>query len=507
MSPVLSWDKQKPAFAKMKTPPALKDPLDKIKSAYDATEWSAFGTDKLDTPEAAVKRLADLERQAKASLKVLTDKAVEAEKVAKKAWDDLKKDKSAPPDAVKALEAMTKAAGQLQSDVGDFIEKARNAIQGELDKLTKAAANKKAAPAAGAKPPLTKESKFIRGKIIECFRKIKTPVPGARPWRFLVVKGTATVGVCFLQTVPGNAQANMLKKMMPGEKVQILKDPKGEVIWENKSVTLVTVQPMSGVAKKVQLWLKKLTGINVKIRVRKPTGEMLEEGDEGDDLPDELLKADPAEVAEKARAGKEFETRLRALKDKLQKGLQSATPENKAEIKALVDSITANGKAQKFEDANDDLDSLEALLEEEGSAGTAPADGADLQQLRQARTDWANSRKEAVAQINELAKAIQREFAAEAAQKAQVDKAVSQFTMLTGMLKTDLETLLDKALNEKDPAARAQQAAQARRLSQQIRELLDRHPVMREIDDNEIMPIKVVEPMKQSLSAVEAALG
>src|SRR5438309_8453953 len=95
MPDALVWDKQKAKFSKMKSPPAVKDPLDKAQRAYDAIKWSDLGTDKLNTPADAEKRLAELER-AKALIKTLGDRAADA----KKACDDAKKDKSAPPDAV-----------------------------------------------------------------------------------------------------------------------------------------------------------------------------------------------------------------------------------------------------------------------------------------------------------------------------------------------------------------------------------------------------------------------
>ena len=44
----------------------------------------------------------------------------------------------------------------------------------------------------------------------------------------------------------------------------------------------------------MQLWLKKILKLNLKLRVRKTTGEA--EESEGEDIPDDLLKADPADA-------------------------------------------------------------------------------------------------------------------------------------------------------------------------------------------------------------------
>jgi len=509
----LDWEKQKGALAKVKAAQPVKDSLDKVQRAHESTDWSAFGADKLGTPAEAEKRLADLEREAKVSLKLLADKAAEAEKAAKKACEEAKKDKSREAaEAAKALDAMGKAAAQLQKDVADFIDSARRELQAQLDRLSKAAAKDKK-PAPAGKPALTKEAKFIRAKAIECLRKIKAPVPGARPWRFLIGKGPKSTGIVLLQTPPGAAHFNMLKKMLPGEKLQMIRDPKGEVVWENKSVTLVTMQPVSGVGKKLNLWFKPLVGLNVKFRVRKPTGEVMDDDKDvqGDDLPDDLLKPDPAEAAERAAAGKEFTKRLAALAGAIKQALANpALPaESKAEIKALVDSIGSNGKAQKFEDANDDLDSLEALLEEEPPEAAAAPGGLSVKQLAEARLTWKNDRENAIKEIKRLAERITREFAAEKEQLPQVKKAVTDlYALADKSLKADLENHLDAALNASDAAKRAQAVATAKRTLKEIRSLLDTNPVLKEIDGNEVIPdMSVVAPMKQSLSAVEAALG
>ena len=513
MPAVLTWDKQKAAFSKMKSPPPLKDPLDKVQRAYDAVKWAELNADKLSTPAEAEKRLAELER-AKALIKTLNDRAGDA----KKACDDAKKDKSVPPDAAKALEAMSKATAQLQSDANDFVDGARKAIQAELDKLAKAAKSEKAekdkqAPAgSGGKLPVSKELKFVKGKTLECLRKIKAPQPGAKPWRFIVAKGSASVGACFMQTAPGNAQANMLKKLMPGEKVQVIKDPKGEVIWENKAVTLVTAMPVQGIAKKLQVFLKKVTNINIKIRVRTPTGETLDEDAtfKGDELSDDALKPDAEEAAENERAGKEFATELGKLKGSIQKALASnLSKEDREEIQGYIKSLQENGAARRYQEASEDLSNLKEALEALATGGGGDDGGLSVKEIQEVRAKWAQERDKAIKEIKRLAEAIVKEFAAEKDQLPQVRKAVTDlYALADKQLKADLEHQLDAAASAKDAAARAQAVSNARRALQEMQSLLDSHPVMRELDGNEILSdMRVVAPMKQTLSAVEAALG
>jgi hypothetical protein len=519
-----TWDKQKAALAKLKPTP-IRAELDKLSRCHDIVDWAVFRDDKLERAEQAEQRLVDLDREAKKTMKALAQQADNVAKFASKADGEFKKDKQTPKEVLALIAAVEKAAKLLQNDIDVFIEAAKADIAAVLAKLQ--AKEKKVPAATGGKPNETKAYKFVRAKALECIRKIKKPQPGAKPWRFMVVKGTPTVTVCMLQTVPGGTQEKFLRSLIPAEKAQCFKDPKGEVIWEKNAITLVSDRLPSGLAKKMQEWLKKLTKLNAKVRIRKRTGEV-EESEDGEDLSDEMLKVDPAEAAAKAQAGKDWMKRLAGLAPDIKKATAGSMPiEFKADIKELVDSITKAGNSQAFEDADDDLHALEALLEE----GDAPAPGAasasvsapapapasadapasgglSVKQLAAARLEWGQQREHAVAEIKRLAQTLVREFQHETEQQAGVRKAVQQFQNLIGMLKTDLEQQLDAALGENDPAQRARLAATAKQTLGRVRDLLDQDPVMRALDGNELIAdMKVVEPMKKSLRAVEAALG
>ncbi|HEX7438740.1 MAG TPA: hypothetical protein VF319_01480 [Caldimonas sp.] len=529
-----NWEKQKAALGKDKAvaaklnPAKVADALKNLNKAHSAIDESVFDPRGLTTAAEAEEALDKLDAEIKGGLKDLRGGAKLAEAALDEfaaAAEKLRKTVQGPSAAV-VVDVMGAAstASKAASAFDKALEMQAKTVRAELAAtLAKLKTQGKKEPVANPKDAKTR--KFVRAKAMECIRKIKNPSPGAKPWRFIVVKGTPTITVCMLQTVPGGSHEKMLKSMIPKEKTQTLKDAKGEVIWEKKAVTLVSDRLPTGLAKRMQEWLKKLTGLNPKVRIRKTTGEV-EESEDGADIPDESLKPDPTEVAEKAQAGKNFTKRLADLAPDIKRalGAPQLSADAKAEIKGLIDSITRHGKAQEFSDADDDLDALEALLEpDDGEPAAAPGSGSapgaaaaaepasgglSVKQLATARLEWGKQREHAIAEITRLAQTLVREFQHETEQQPQVVKAVKQFQALAGMLKTDLEQQLDAALGENDSAQRARLAATAKQTLKGIQSLLDHDPLMVALDGNELITdMKVVEPMKKSLGAIEAALG
>ena len=505
-------------------------PGDLAKALADLVALNAAVRDELLEPgpssaaeaEAAIKRLDSAVKAELKNLRAGIGKVEEAADAFVAAAKKLKLDGQDAKDAAALIDgaaAISKAGAAFDGDVGKKVDAARAALVAEEGKLK---AKEKKGPATGAKPVETKASKFVRAKVKECIRQIKKPMPGAKPWRFIVVKGTTSVTVCMLQTVPGGSHEKMLKSLIPTEKTQTLKDAKGEVIWEKNAITLVSDRLPMGLAKKMQEWLKKLTKINARVRIRKTTGEV-EESAEGEDIPDELLKVDPTEAADKVKAGKEFATRLGKLMGKIKAAKEKLPDDLKAEMAELIQSIGKHGQAQAYDKADEDLDALEALIEEEGeSTGEAPGStssaepgsaapagqGLSVRQLAVARLEWIKQRDRAVAEINHLVRTLVSTFSAEPEQKAQVKKAVEKFVDLERRLKVDLERQLEDAFGENDPAKRARLAATAKQTLRELQALMDKDAVVAELDGNELMPdMNVVAPMRDSLRAIEAALG
>ena len=525
-----NWDKQKAALGTDKAVAAKLHPaklgealktLGKSHAAFDDAVLDGRGAATAAEAEEALERL---DAAVKSELKKLRSDAASAAAAADEfgaAAEKLRKTVPGPSatvaaGAMGAAALVSKAASAFDRELDKRADAARAELVAALAKLK--SQEKKGSPAPVVDLKNSKAGKFIRSKALECIRKVKKPAPGARPWRFIVVRGTPSVTVCLLQAVPGGTHEKMLKSLIPNEKTQTLKDPKGEVIWEKNALTLVSDRLPAGLAKRMQEWLRKLTKLNAKIRIRKTTGEA-EESEDGEDISDAMVKADPAEAAAKAQAGKDYLKRLAGLTAAIRKAMTGSLPADiKAEIKETIDAITKHGKAQEYAEADEGLDALEALLEDDeasaDAASSAPAavpaaaQAPGNKQLASARLDWGRQRTHAVAEITRLAGTVVQHFRNEPEQAAQVKKAVQQFQSLATMLKSDLEDQLDATLGESDPAKRARLAATAKQTLRQVQALIDKDPLMRELDGNELIAdMKVVEPMRKSLTALETALG
>ena len=505
------WKKQESALAKVPKAPSttLGKELTALANLHIGIDWGAFGDDKLDTVAKADTRLSELEAAAKGKIKALTDQAQTVETVAGKFETDAKKDKQFPKEPLAAASSIAKTAKEYRSDVGEAVASARKALAAKVAALT--AQQKKAAPAPGTGKPgaESKASKFIRTRALECIRKIKKPAKGAKPWRFLVVQGKLSVTVAMVP-LASTMHEKMLKSLIPTENpYKTFKDPKGEVIWEKNAVTLVSDRLPLGLAKKMQLWLKKLTKVNAKIRIRKTTGEA-EESDEGGDIPDDLLKEDPAEAAARKQAGKDFEKRLGELAPEIKKAMAEPLPaEIKDHIKELIDSIQKHGKAGEFEDAVDELDEIEAALEDAANAGTGDDSGFSADDLRKAKQAWSDSRRAAVKGVTELVGALLAAFKDETGQKKQVSEAALALAEVSKKLNTvTLEKQLDDALAAKDAAARAQLAAKAKATVESLMKMLTEDKIIPHLDNNEIISsMTIVKPMRDSLEEIEAHLS
>ncbi|MGH8796947.1 MAG: hypothetical protein ACREXI_07820, partial [Caldimonas sp.] len=377
-----SWDKQKAALGKDKAVAAKLNPaklaealkaLGKSYAAFDDAVLDGSGAASVAEGEEALKRL---DAAVKGELKKLRGDAILAEAAADEfaaAAEKLRKTVQGPSATVAvgvmgAAGLVSKAASAFDRELEKRADAARAELAAALAKLKSQDKKSGPAPVKSSAAPVvdlknSKAGKFIRSKALECIRKVKKPAPGARPWRFIVVRGTPSVTVCLLQTVPGGTHEKMLKSLIPNEKAQTLKDPKGEVIWEKNALTLVSDRLPAGLAKRMQEWLRKLTKLNAKVRIRKTTGEV-EESEDGEDISDAMVKADPAEAAAKAQAGKDYLKRLAGLTAEIRKAMTGPMPADiKAEIKEQIDAITKHGKAQEYAEADEGLDALEALLE------------------------------------------------------------------------------------------------------------------------------------------------
>jgi hypothetical protein len=602
---VAGWDKQKNAMAKDKAVgPKLQgestkvtEALKKLDQSQSAVDFGMFDAKGITSAAAADAAVAKIEAAVKGDLKNLLGAAklagaaadtfaAAAEKLRKTVKGDSEKVAIA---AMTAASTASKAADKFVNDLNSAIASAQSELQALSAKLK--AGEKKGAPgAAPANPKAVADGKVIGALIKKSVALLRSPKGSPVPVRFLVLQEEKKIRL-YLGPKPDNAFAKLKSQFAPKAKIRRIKDPKGVVIWEKAALTFVSDILKGGLAKPIQVAIREQTKLSVKVRVKKSDGSV-DEAENVPDLTDDQLKVDPAEEAELQSAGKDFAKRLAELQPQIAEALKGKSAQK---LKVLIASVQSHGKAQKFDEASDDLDEIESLLEgadapdddqgddasaaDKGApAGVPPAKafaakltalmpkiraaiaaGGDVakqikdmteqagklvqsqvqadvdkantllsnvedllgkaagatgggafsvQKLATARLEWIAARDKAISEITRLSKAIVDAYRGETDQQAQVKAAITKLAGLATRLKSGLDNELDAALNAKDAASREERASKAKDSLRSIKKLMDEDELMQSLDGNEILgDMHVVAPMKERLSAIEAALG
>jgi len=205
---------------------------------------------------------------------------------------------------------------------------------------------------------------------------------------------------------------------------------------------------------------------------------------------------------------KAFEAKLAALMPKIRAAI-AAGGDAADKIRAAIEAAAKLAKTEKDADvakANQLLSEVEKMLGQ--GVGAAPSSGFSVQQLGKARLEWIATRDKAVSEITRLSRAIVDAYRGETDQQAQVKAAITKLAGLATRLKSGLDNDLDAALSAKDAASRTQLASKAKNSVKAIKKIMDEDELMQSLDGNEILgDMHVVAPMKERLSAIEAALG
>lgn len=354
-----AWDKHKAALQKAAKAPATKlpDELKELAKLNGAVDWDEFDADNYDAEGEVAAASGELDKAVASSIKALLGQLQAVEKSATSFEAEAKKDKAFPKDVLTAVAAIIKAVKEHRDDVNASVEAARKSLKAKADKL---AAEQKKAGSGGPPPKLVA---LARSRLLSTINLMIKPGGAPKTVRFMIVQGKKTTGLALAYAV-GPAQEKLLKALLPGEApYKVLKDPKAQVIWENKSLTFVSDKLSGTILKKIQLWLKKQFKLNLKMRVRKSNGQV-EEGDGGEDIPDDLLKQ--AASAGSGLSTAEVSKRRADMADDIKKGLAGPA---QAQIKSLYASITELIKAGKADEADEALDEMEALLHADDGGG------------------------------------------------------------------------------------------------------------------------------------------
>jgi hypothetical protein len=471
--------------------------LAKVVSAADLTKRS----DALDAEKKTAEKLVV---QAK-------DVAREVEQFVKAAGKELDKD-------------VAKAAELIKSDASSCAEESKKKIDAALkelkDKLavaTKAGAKPAAAPAAA--PALSKaDAKFIGDRCRKAIAAAINNKAGIKPATFALVKRAKTV-----QIVMGSASdvakgIAKLAKPVNGKKPPVLKDPKSQVIFEKGVITLVSDRIPPKFARQIQLALKLQTGKGPKVRMRKTTGEAEESGG-GEEVNADMFKVDEEAVdpKEAAAAKADFDRRWAKAKADVAKALPSRSQEEKVEIAGLLKDADSAAHKSDYIDA---LETLEAILDILDTTPIADDEDAPVaavakpppakdgkSDLAAHRDAWNDTCKSAVGEITTLRGKIAAMFS-DGSQADALKGALGTLDMCVATLKNDvLSKQLAAAADPKNASRRDALAASAKQTVAQLRKFVDQHPVMKELDDNEVHKISAAGTVSAKLKEIENALA
>lgn len=197
----------------------------------------------------------------------------------------LAKDKAAAKPTIKAVQALALEAAAYASALDKQTQAAVAELDDLLDQAQAQAKKTEAAATAPVAPDATqvKALKLLKARTIAALRQVKANNPQAPIPAFIAAIGPKTTTVMLNKAV-GGTEKNLLTKLMPGEKG--IKYFRGTVLWEARTFTFVSANPPGGAAKKLQAALLGLLKLKLKVRVRKPTGEVEEAG--GDAHADQL---------------------------------------------------------------------------------------------------------------------------------------------------------------------------------------------------------------------------
>jgi hypothetical protein len=511
-----AWNKQKAALGKdkslddklsknaAKVTEALKN-LDKARSAVDFSLLDPKGVTTAADAEAALKKL---DASSKGNLKnlrgVLKQAGAAADEFAA-AVEKIRKSLqgASAAVAVTAMGAATAASKAAPAYEQSLVSAAEAAEAGLQAIVAKAKSQKAPPPAAGT---LNKQQLLLKSRFITAMKLAKNPPPKLKlKFAFAVGK---TMALCYISKDCGPPHEKLLKGMFPKDDVPKIHRPKdGEVIWEQKKLTFVTDAPVpAGVVKKVALTMKTVFKLPMGLRIRTTAGQAEEA--EGEEFPDSALDAADDPKA-KAEAAKEYASRLQGLRDDIAKALKGP---NGADVQERMASIKSNIASKDFDALSEDLDLLEALLDETPAeavdVGASGSGGLSVKQLAVARLEWIKSRDTCTSEITRLCKAVADAYRGETAHLPKVREAITRLDGLKGKLKTGLDDVLDKALSENDAARRVELTKAARNYLKSVQEFIEKDELMQNLDGNEILAdMRVVAPMKERLSAIEAALG
>jgi len=306
-------------------------------------------------------------------------------------------------------------------------------------------------------------------------------------------------------------------------------------VQEEGMTTFALKTQVAGLAKKLKLALLEQTGLRVKVRCRGEDGDIdddLEEiaeaaKDKGDgDEASSASSADPAAAGAEAaattgrtrpfalsaavgRGGKNLEDDVKAVQMALNRragaGLDVNGRCDPATIEAIVQFQRALGQSKPDGRVDPGRGTARALAAP-GKIGKPPAPPAPLAppeslgepNLQRAPLIWHGTRKIVDHNIGELKRAIRQEYANEHPKLLDdIDKGVQRVDVILEKLDTRLAESLERAGAVKDPAQRAAEIANAKKILTEYVKFVKSEPLIEHIDKN---PFGVNAQLKKTIN-------
>jgi hypothetical protein len=289
-------------------------------------------------------------------------KLVSAAKDAQSAADDFqsavdKAGKALKGDIAKAATAASGAASTASKAAAKFITELNATVAAARSKLQDASKSGPA-PVAKANPKAIADGKALGALIKKMVAALRSGKPMPQPVKFLAVRLDKKVRI-YLGPKPDSALARLKTQFEPKAKIKLIKDPKGSVLWEKGALTFVSDKLSTVGPKLIQLAIREQTkGLNAKVRLKKSDGKV----DEADapELKDADLHVDADDEASLKVDMKDVMSRFGDMKAAIDAAIKSG---GDAKLKTLYASVQGHIKGQKADEASDDLDEIEALLE------------------------------------------------------------------------------------------------------------------------------------------------
>lgn len=205
----------------------------------------------------------------------------------------------------------------------------------------------------------------------------------------------------------------------------------------------------------------------------------------------------------------EFNQRLRTLLPRV-KSLSGTPAGDQARTRTAEAGELA--KKQNFEQAHRVLDEVETLLNApvtatEGTGG-ASGRGFSIVKLGQARLEWRDVRRDALAELDLVKEAIIEAYEGEPKKQGEVREAIRRLDSLFVTLDESLYAELDDVLNAPTPTERQTKIAVAKATVKRFLDFTLTNPIMTTVDDNRfVKDTRVAGPIRAKLNEIAAALG